>query len=566
MPLHFGIMCRDRRFESWQVECLNQLIAVPGVEPAVLILEQGPSSAGLYRGPLSIPFRELAFRLWARVFGRPRARRRADPPQGLTGLPTLPCRVNADPNGASETDVADVSALRAFELDFVVRFAVGPLPADLLRCARYGVWGFRHGDWTKYRDGPPCFWDIYGEEPVTAAALVRLTDRDESVSVLKSGFLWTKRYSYARNAHQALSRSTRWPAQVCIDIRNGAADYLDATPARTEPRHGQVPNNREMLRFLARTCRNACGEVYRLLFRHGEWNVGVVRAPLATFLKGGPAQGVDWLGSPRRGEFLADPFGVVREGELTILCELLDARQRRGRIVSLETTEGTRRRVSQVAIGPSVHMSYPYLVEQGGTLFCIPETSQAREVGLYRVEEFPTRWAKVATLVEDFAALDSTVFHYGGRWWLTCGDYERGNADLFLFFAPALLGPWVPHPGNPVKTDARSARPAGTPFVHEGVLYRPAQDCSRVYGGRVVINRVTCLTPTAFAEEPVAMVEPDPCGPFPAGLHTLSGVGDVTLIDGKRTAFIPTEFRLALGNIIQALPGLSRWRGVLRRG
>jgi hypothetical protein len=321
-----------------------------------------------------------------------------------------------------------------------------------------------------------------------------------------------------------------------------------------------------MLRFLARTCRDACDEVYRSLFRHGQWNVGVVQAPIASFLKGGRAQGVEWLGSPRRGEFLADPFGVVREGGLTILCELLDARERRGRIVCLETMNGTERRVSQVAIGPSVHLSYPYLVEEGGTLFCIPETSQAREIGIYRAEKFPTRWAKVATLVEDFAALDSTVFHHGGRWWLASGSYERGDADLFLFFAPTLLGPWAPHPGNPVKTDARSARPAGTPFVHEGALYRPAQDCSTVYGGRVVINRVTCLTPTAFAEEPVATVEPDPTSPFPAGLHTLSGVGDVTLVDGKRTAFIPTEFRLALGTLVQALPGLSRWRGVFRRG
>ena len=40
-----------------------------------------------------------------------------------------------------------------------------------------------------------------------------------------------------------------------------------------------------------------------------------------------------------------------------------------------------------------------------------------------------------------------------------------------------------------VKTDVRSARPAGTPFVYQGELYRPAQDCSRTYGGSIVIHR-----------------------------------------------------------------------------
>jgi len=55
---------------------------------------------------------------------------------------------------------------------------------------------------------------------------------------------------------------------------------------------------------------------------------------------------------------------------------------------------------------------------------------------------------------------------------------------LRVWFADDLLGSWCPHPGNPVKPDIRSARPAGTPFVHDGALYRPAQDCSRTYGAR----------------------------------------------------------------------------------
>src|SRR5213596_456309 len=56
------------------------------------------------------------------------------------------------------------------------------------------------------------------------------------------------------------------------------------------------------------------------------------------------------------------------------------------------------------------------------------------------------------------------------------------------------LGPWRPHPGNPVKVDVRSSRPAGGPFLFGGNLYRPAQDCSRTYGGGITINRVTHLS------------------------------------------------------------------------
>ena len=42
------------------------------------------------------------------------------------------------------------------------------------------------------------------------------------------------------------------------------------------------------------------------------------------------------------------------------------------------------------------------------------------------------------------------------------------------------------------------------------------------------------LTPDEYAEEPVARLEPDPRGPLPHGLHTLTAAGPVTLVDGKR--------------------------------
>src|SRR3569833_971384 len=85
-----------------------------------------------------------------------------------------------------------------------------------------------------------------------------------------------------------------------------------------------------------------------------------------------------------------------------------------------------------------------------------------------------------------------------------CGAHL--GADLHLWYAQDILGPWTPHAANPDKTDVGSARPAGATFESDGVLYRPAQDSSHTYGGRVVINRVLALTPETFREEPAALV------------------------------------------------------------
>jgi hypothetical protein len=138
-------------------------------------------------------------------------------------------------------------------------------------------------------------------------------------------------------------------------------------------------------------------------------------------------------------------------------------------------------------------------------------------------------------LLDDLPGVDPTVVNYRGKWWLFVGDLrDQPDARLHFFMADRLRGPWQRHPRSPVKDELASARPGGTPFVVEGRLFRPAQDCSRRYGEAVVINRVDVLTPEAYFETPVARIAPDPAGPYPHGLHTVSAAGEWTLIDGKR--------------------------------
>jgi hypothetical protein len=250
---------------------------------------------------------------------------------------------------------------------------------------------------------------------------------------------------------------------------------------------------------------------------------------------------VSWFPPPQTGKFLADPFGIKINGKIYILCEEFDYRINRGHIVSIELERGAPFNAQPVIELP-VHVSYPFLFELRGDIYCIPETRQAREIALYKAKEFPHKWIKSASLISNFWGVDATVFQHEGIWWLTCTT-DSSNTQLSVFYAQDILGPWKPHSRNPVRTDSSFSRPGGTPFVHAGNLYRPAQDCSRTYGGAIILNRVTKLTPTEFEEQPAARVMPDEHGPYPDGLHTLSTVGDVTLIDGMRRRFDHIAFR-----------------------
>jgi hypothetical protein len=278
---------------------------------------------------------------------------------------------------------------------------------------------------------------------------------------------------------------------------------------------------------------------------------------VASILEHGISSPIQW--APRQSnKFLADPFAIARDKRIFVLCEEFEFKHFKGRIVSFEFDIGSPFPEPRVAMDFSFHVAYPYLVEDGGEVYCIPETWQARRVSLYRAERFPEKWKMVATLLSNFAGVDSAVFEHNGRWWLTCASRESAPLErLFVWHAPKLTGPWVPHSKNPVKKDIGSARPGGTPFLYRGELYRPAQDCSRTYGGRLVINRIVKLSPSDFEEEIVGVIDPPISEPYHDGIHTIASAGMTTVIDAKRVCFTWSAFRHAI------VQGLAKVSGVL---
>ncbi len=532
MNIQFAVLWHGAPFDDWHLRCVNSLLALPSVRASLLIRTSvGAESAADWRPPPGI----------------------------LAGLPVVPASEVSPPPYADQG------------LDFILSFARDPCPANLIDAARYGVWAFRFGDSGQDGADTAGFWEVHDGQSVTVARLVRLQASTGAFAVLREGHLPTRLLSVGANRREVLNRIAPWAALACTDLLNGvtgrstAPPFAAASPARKPPSAGDRLGCK--VRVAARIVRTLA----RSLFRHDHWNVGYIDRPMAWFLD--PQRGaapVAWLPAPTRDEFFADPFGTWRSGRLTILFERFDYRTNLGTIWAIEHSGGApgapgapAPAAVPVRVGPQpeVHLSYPYLIDAGERLLCIPESHQAAEIGLYEVERFPDRWVKIADLVRGLPIVDATLFRHGERWWLAGSEAtaKGTTCELHLWHADEIAGPWRAHAANPVKVDVRSARPAGTPFVKDGALYRPAQDCSRTYGGRVVINRVDTLTPTEFRETPVAVVEPDPSGPYPSGLHTLSAAGAGTLIDSKRTVFSPAEFRRVFRHYLRS--ALERFGG-----
>jgi hypothetical protein len=538
--LRFGVMCSGTTFPAWQARCLEALAAVPGVTPSLLIIDD--------RARLSRRLPDRVARLarsekvlWKAFNDGFVARRAAslqpvDLGPALGAVPQLRCRVTKRGKHSEIFAAADVDAIRALELDFILRFAFGIVRGDILEAARFGIWSFHHDDEERVRGGPPCFWEIYDRDPVTGVMLQRLTDRLDSGVVLHKGHVRTVASSYARNTDAAHFAGATFPAKICKDIMSGVVDHVESAPASSDAPVRRNPTNAQMLRFLAGLARSyAVGQVRSSLSRD-HWNIGVVDAPIARFLDPAYAPRIDWLPRSGPGEiYVADPFGI--EGDDSILAEAFDERSQLGVIRALDGATGRGAEGASI-IPAEVHASYPFLLAHDGQVYCVPELARSRSVRLFRARRYPFEWDDLGAIVPDVAAVDPSIVFHEGRWWLFFTDRDvDSNSVLHIWHAAELTGPWHPHASNPVKTDVRSSRPAGTPFVHDGRLYRPAQDCSRTYGGAIALNEVEVITETRFREHVVRVVDPVPGSPYPAGCHTLSAVGARTLVDGKRRTF-----------------------------
>lgn len=270
------------------------------------------------------------------------------------------------------------------------------------------------------------------------------------------------------------------------------------------------------------------------------WRIGVVDTPIAAAARPGGLSTADvrWLPAGPPFTFLADPFGLRRDGVNHLFAEAYDYRTRHGVIerLTLDAAGGVAGRAT--VLREPWHLSYPFVFEADGEVWMAPEAHRSGALTLYRGVDFPDRWEAAVRLELDTPAIDPTVFRHAGMWWIAyapSGPQAAKQGRLHLAFAESLCGPWRTHPGNPVRIDRTSSRPGGTPFLDDGVLTLPVQDCSRTYGGAIRLLRLLELTPDRFvaeAGEPIA--PPASAAPYLDGLHTLSACGDVTLVDVKR--------------------------------
>lgn len=544
--LRFAVMAKQQGLQKWQKESYQSLINSGLAENVLWIVEDEVAAHnGFLKKIKNYPWRKLIFRQYYKNFMKPDSFERTPLSELKDSIPDLTCYALKKGKFSEYFSAGDLKIIRSYHPDFILKFGFGIIRGEILTCAKYGVWSFHHGDEQKYRGVPPGFNEIMQRDPITASILQRLTKTLDGGVILRKGYFGTIKHSWSANLEQALELSSGWPTEVCREIVAQKSFPTTLEGVKTHAPIYHEPENITMISFLFRQMVNKIRFHLNEIFLSEHWQTGLAKISSGNIMEQ-PEYRVDadsaqWLGTKHKDRYWADSFALEENEKLLLFFENYDYKKRKAVI------SGCRYNKKDHSFGNIIeslaedwHLSYPFVFRHDDEIYCIPESLANGSVELYQLNPETLKLTHVRTLIEGLEAADGTLVNHMNRWYFFFTPAHATNTALNIYHADSLEGPFVPHVLNSLKSDVRNARPAGPLFSLEGKLYRPAQDSSLTYGGRVIINEVKILTEGEFLEEPVSVVLP-PKGY--SGIHTLSFAGDYLYFDCKKHRFSPAAFR-----------------------
>lgn len=205
---------------------------------------------------------------------------------------------------------------------------------------------------------------------------------------------------------------------------------------------------------------------------------------------------------------VADPFLFVNGDRLFLFYESKRLFSH-GVIMMTSTTDLEHWTRPRVVLEENFHLSYPWVLMEGGKVYMIPETSADGSIRIYEAEDQTlTRWKLLKRLIElplgkilKMGFSDSSIYKKEGVYCLmTTVQHEDGMNCLELYYSDSLIGEYVKHPLSPIAHSQDVGRNAGSLQEINGKLYRFSQNCVLRYGDNVHISEVTELTTTGYQE------------------------------------------------------------------
>lgn len=205
----------------------------------------------------------------------------------------------------------------------------------------------------------------------------------------------------------------------------------------------------------------------------------------------------------------ADPFLFVHNNTLFLFYEDLHFFGKGG-VIKMMSTSDLKNWTKPITVikEPGVHFSFPYVFEDAGNVYIIPETGkdgtirlyEAKGNGLTSFERKQNIFERKGTDNYPIDLADNIVLKKDGVYYLFTSKQDKDGYILELYTSTNLTGPYTIHPAAPVQHSNKYGRNGGAIIAKGDKMYRVAQDCSETYGGDIHLMEIDELTPNSYKE------------------------------------------------------------------
>ena len=408
----------------------------------------------------------------------------------------------------------DVKKISSNNLDCIIKCDSGINTEKILNITSLGILFFYNRDNRCIRGGPNGFWEVLNNHPSSGFTILKIDEEPCGGDVLLRGNIVTEKF-WLLNHAQLLEKSNFFFKNILNKIAINRKIPIFEKKISSEKKIlslGTIdltryflkilfPKILEKILFLKKIDKIFGKKVERWSIAYSvnnDYKLSLSKFKVVKNLKN---------------SFFADPFVFKKDGLNYVFVENYNYSKKKATISALCLKDNEYEYLGN-AIDESFHLSFPFIFRWEKEIYMIPETHKAKEIRLYKCQNFPMKWKLDQIIMKNVIAADTMILRKDKKWFMFTNICSAGlndlKSELHIYYSENLNSEnWKPiKSGNPVIFDSMSARNGGF-FFKDDNLYRINQIHEKNhYGKSFGINKIQKLSEESYHEIRVKNIGP----------------------------------------------------------
>ncbi len=426
------------------------------------------------------------------------------------GVPSL--KMNSL-RGAPNLEYQDMEVLKNAHLDALVNLSSQKIEEEIVQLFPFGMLTLRHNKDVLGNSLPYSFWELL-KRSSTLEVIIEQTQYNSRTEIVLDRAFFNPHWSVVRSDNIILEGSVSLFMKTLENLSKRSSHERVNVPESLSKQNGigLIDVSRYCLRFYFRLFQKFSEAIYVKIFgwHYQCWTLFIGQG---SFLESDLFK-LKPMKLPKN-EFWADPFLFKNKRNTYVFFETYCYKAKKGKISCGLLENGKLINVQDV-LERDYHLSYPFIFEDNGEIYLMPETVENKRLEVYKCVRFPDSWELYTTAFEGEMVADAFFYRdFSNQNWLFVNKKPIEslplNTELYIYRVDSVkLEVLEPHAQNPVIIDSRVARNGGAIFHYQGKVYRPSQrNIDGVYGKALNINKVLELSIDKYEEENYRIFEAD---------------------------------------------------------